>query len=175
MVARCETLEFRWLLAVNFDQGVLRVRGTDANDAISVEFNDEQTRIVVRDNASVRRYNVSDVLSIILAGRGGDDTLSLGANVFIPADIAGESGHDVLTGGSGRDRLFGGDDHDRMYGGAGNDTIRGEAGRDTLKGNGGRDSLLGGDGDDDAFGLAGNDTLDGEAGDDSLVGDSGID
>ena len=41
---RCEALEFRRLLAVNFDQGVLRVRGTEGNDVISVEFNEEQTR-----------------------------------------------------------------------------------------------------------------------------------
>src|SRR5215211_3905286 len=170
-----ELLERRRLLSFSFANGLLLVRGSGGDDVISIEFNAEGTRVVVRNNGSVRRYNVGDVRSIVLRGSFGNDSLTLAPNVFIPADIYGEGGFDGLFGGAGRDRLFGGADNDRLYGGTGNDTLRGEAGRDILKGQGGRDSLEGGDGDDDLFGAAGDDTLDGGAGDDSVVGDSGID
>ena len=81
MFALCEALEFRRLLTVTFDQGYLKVRGGEGDDVIFVEFNEELTRVVVRDNTSIRRFNVSDVFSITLLGRGGNDTLSLASNV----------------------------------------------------------------------------------------------
>src|SRR5215212_10798245 len=129
-----ETLEARRLLSVSFADGILRVRGTDADDVISVEADETGNRLAVRDNASVRRFNTADVRLILIVGRGGNDTLSLLPSVFVPSEIYGEGGIDRLNGGSGRDALFGGDGNDRLYGAVGNDTLSGENGRDVLKG-----------------------------------------
>src|SRR4051812_44623927 len=107
--ADVEPLEPRRLLSASFAGGVLSIRGTSSDDVISLAFNPEETRIVVSDNGAIRRFNISDVHLIVIAGREGNDSLSLASNVWIPADLYGQSGFDTLVGGAGRDRLFGGD------------------------------------------------------------------
>jgi Ca2+-binding RTX toxin-like protein len=85
----------------------------------------------------------------------GDDTVTLGATVPVPATIRGGEGADVLTGGAGNDKLIGGPGNDELtgrggddllIGGAGNDTLNGGAGDDTLRGGLGGNVLIGGPG-----------------------------
>ena len=165
-----EELERRRLLSVSFAAGIVRVIGTAGNDAITVDADGGVARLVVQDNASVRRFNTADVQMVLIDGRDGDDTISLTPAVTLPSQVYGEGGNDRLNGGAGRDALFGGDGGDRFYGGGGNDTLSGGNGRDVLKGQGGRDRMLGDDGNDNLVGSAGKDTLIGGNGNDYLEG-----
>jgi Ca2+-binding RTX toxin-like protein len=78
--------------------------------------------------------------SIVLAGLGGDDTLS--ATNF-PATTSV-----ILLGGEGDDHLTGGPTEDALVDGAGNDTVDAGAGDDAVPNNGGADHLHAGAGED---------------------------
>ena len=124
-MSNIELLEQRRHLSVSLASGILRIRGGEGDDVVLVEHDAGGGRIVVHDNTSIRRFNTSDVVLIQIAGRGGNDTLSVGPDVTLPSEIYGEAGFDRLNGGGGRDALFGGDDNDRLYGDRGNDTLSG--------------------------------------------------
>jgi RTX calcium-binding nonapeptide repeat (4 copies) len=76
----------------------------------------------------------------------GDDTVTLGRTVPVPATIRGGEGNDVLTGGAGPDKLIGGPGDDELNGRGGNDLLIGGSGNDTLIGGPGDDILRGGSG-----------------------------
>jgi Ca2+-binding RTX toxin-like protein len=76
----------------------------------------------------------------------GDDTVTLGHTVPVPATIRGGEGNDTLTGGAANDKLIGGPGNDELNGRAGNDLLIGGAGNDTLIGGPGDDILRGGPG-----------------------------
>jgi Ca2+-binding RTX toxin-like protein len=76
----------------------------------------------------------------------GNDTVTLGRTVPVPATIRGGEGNDVLTGGAGNDKLIGGPGDDELNGRAGNDVLIGGPGNDTLIGGPGEDKLIGGSG-----------------------------
>jgi Ca2+-binding RTX toxin-like protein len=76
----------------------------------------------------------------------GNDTVTLGKTVPVPATIRGGEGDDVLTGGAGADKLIGGPGDDELNGRGGNDVLLGGAGNDTLIGGPGTDTLNGGSG-----------------------------
>jgi Ca2+-binding RTX toxin-like protein len=89
----------------------------------------------------------------------GDDTVTLGATVPVPATIRGGEGADVLTGGNGNDKLIGGPGNDELIGRGGNDLLLGGAGNDTLIGGAGNDTLIGGIGQNVLVGGAGKNTI----------------
>jgi Ca2+-binding RTX toxin-like protein len=72
----------------------------------------------------------------------GNDTVTLGKTVPVPATIRGGEGDDVLTGGAGADKLIGGPGDDELNGRGGNDVLIGGSGDDTLIGGPGEDKLL---------------------------------
>jgi Ca2+-binding RTX toxin-like protein len=76
----------------------------------------------------------------------GDDTVTLGRTVPVPATIRGGEGDDVLTGGNGNDKLIGGSGDDELNGRGGDDLLIGGSGDDTLNGGPGEDRLIGGSG-----------------------------
>jgi Ca2+-binding RTX toxin-like protein len=76
----------------------------------------------------------------------GDDVVTLGRTVPVPATIRGGEGDDVLTGGAGNDKLIGGPGDDELIGRAGDDLLIGGSGNDTLIGGPGEDKLIGGSG-----------------------------
>jgi Ca2+-binding RTX toxin-like protein len=76
----------------------------------------------------------------------GNDTVTLGKTVPVPATIRGGEGNDVLTGGAGNDKLIGGPGNDELSGRTGNDVLIGGSGNDTLIGGPGEDTLIGGSG-----------------------------
>lgn len=106
-------------------------------------------------------------------GGNGDDTLTIGHRVVIPATLRGGPGRDTLAGGGAADKLMGGSGDDSLSGGGGPDTVYGGAGDDLEYGKFGDDNLLGGPGNDRLWGGAGNDTLRGGAGTDVLNGGPG--
>jgi Ca2+-binding RTX toxin-like protein len=64
----------------------------------------------------------------------GDDIVTLGRTVPVPATIRGGEGDDVLTGGAGADKLIGGPGDDELNGRGGNDALIGGPGEDTVNG-----------------------------------------
>jgi Ca2+-binding RTX toxin-like protein len=72
----------------------------------------------------------------------GNDTVTLGKTVPVPATIRGGEGDDVLTGGAGADKLIGGPGDDELNGRGGNDVLIGGSGDDLLIGGPGEDKLL---------------------------------
>lgn len=76
----------------------------------------------------------------------GNDVVTLGRTVPVPATIRGGEGDDVLTGGAGNDKLIGGPGNDELNGRGGNDMMMGGPGDDTLNGGPGEDKLIGGGG-----------------------------
>ena len=71
----------------------------------------------------------------------GDDTVTLGRTVPVPATIRGGEGNDVLTGGAGPDKLIGGPGNDELIGRGGNDLLIGGPGTDVLIGGPGQNTL----------------------------------
>ncbi|HEY2479197.1 MAG TPA: calcium-binding protein [Solirubrobacterales bacterium] len=76
----------------------------------------------------------------------GNDVVTLGRTVPVPATIRGGEGNDVLTGGAGNDKLIGGPGDDELVGRGGDDLLIGGSGNDTLLGGTGDDHLIGGSG-----------------------------
>jgi len=71
----------------------------------------------------------------------GNDVVTLGRTVPVPATIRGGEGNDVLTGGAGNDKLIGGPGDDKLLGGPGNDLLIGGSGEDKLIGGPGHNIL----------------------------------
>jgi hypothetical protein len=71
----------------------------------------------------------------------GDDVVTLGRTVPVPATIRGGEGDDLLTGGAGADKLVGGPGDDELIGRGGNDLLIGGTGVDTLIGGSGQNIL----------------------------------
>lgn len=90
---------------------------------------------------------------------GGDDSVSVAANVPVPVKMRAGEGNDILRGGAGPDRL---------YGSAGDDRLAGGRGDDHLNGGPGNDVVFGGPGDDVLMRGPGNDALRGGPGDDEF-------
>jgi Ca2+-binding RTX toxin-like protein len=79
---------------------------------------------------------------------GGNDSITVAAEISIPVTMRGGTGDDTLIGGSGPDKLIGGQGRDRLIGRGGNDVLYGGPGRDVLQGGPGDDTLVGGPGRD---------------------------
>ncbi|HTT95205.1 MAG TPA: hypothetical protein VMF55_11070 [Solirubrobacterales bacterium] len=71
----------------------------------------------------------------------GNDVVTLGRTVPVPATIRGGEGNDVLTGGAGNDKLIGGPGDDELFGRGGNDLLIGGPGNDKLFGGPGQNIL----------------------------------
>lgn len=71
----------------------------------------------------------------------GNDVVTLGRPVPVPATIRGGEGNDVLTGGAAADKLIGGPGDDELIGRGGNDLLIGGAGEDVLVGGTGQNTL----------------------------------
>jgi Ca2+-binding RTX toxin-like protein len=71
----------------------------------------------------------------------GNDVVTLGRTVPVPATIRGGEGDDVLTGGAGADKLIGGPGDDELIGRGGNDLLVGGSGVDQLNGGSGQNVL----------------------------------
>lgn len=96
--------------------------------------------------AEALRCEASAIAGFEINTGAGNDVVTLGRTVPVPATIRGGEGNDVLTGGAGNDLLSGGPGDDELIGRAGNDLLIGGPGNDTLIGGPGNDTLIGGPG-----------------------------
>jgi RTX calcium-binding nonapeptide repeat (4 copies) len=141
---------------------LLRVRGTNANDAIALRLaagNSAVVQVDIGDNGSADfSFPRAAIESISINARGGNDRVRIddanGAFTnAIPTRIEGGPGNDTIAGGAGAETL---------NGGLGNDTIDGNAGNDVSDLGPGDDSFVWDPGD-------GSDTIEGNDGTDTMV------
>lgn len=151
----------------------LAISGSERADNISILRQGQH--ILVLGAGAPQRYSFSQVTSISVNVRGGNDRVFIDPLLTIDATILGGSGNDTLHGGGGNDFIDGGSGNDLIFGMAGNDMLVGGDGNDRLYGGKGNDTLKGGSGNDWLYGELGDDTLDGEAGDDWMFSGPGTD
>jgi|GEM_PF-940841 len=127
-------------VTASFSNGQLTITGTEKSDFIVVR--KSNGRIFI-DGLSAS-FDSSQVKSIVLNARSGDDFVSLKAADFDgSATIQGGAGDDYLCGSKGNDTIYGGTGADRLYGEAGDDTLVAldSVCDDYLQGGIGRDSI----------------------------------
>lgn len=125
----------------------LVIRGDKHANAIDVALSETGNQIEVRvDNLGPVTFDLSQVRSYDIRGRGGNDDISVSVN--LPGRIRGGRGDDEIGGGTGAEKIWGGAGTDILTGGSGNDDLRGGSGNDTLDGSSGVDTLRGGAGHD---------------------------
>src|SRR5688500_7360833 len=151
-----ETLESRRLFAITLVDGLLTVDGTAGNDTISLT--SRGGTLTVRNGAERADVALADVDEVVVNALAGNDRITLGSRLDLPATIEAGDGADRVTGGAGDDLITGGAGNDRIAGGGGDDDLFGAAGNDRLYGNAGDDFLAGGDGFDLISGGAGFDS-----------------
>ena len=122
-------------------RGTLRVRGSEANDAIALRLAPGDPSVVqvdIGDDGSADfSFPRAGIEQISVEGRRGDDSLRIDdANgTFtnaIPTTIDGGPGNDTISGGAGAETLLGGPGNDRIDGNGGNDTADLGSGDDTF-------------------------------------------
>ena len=142
--------------------GLLRIRGTSADEKIALRLQAGQPGILqvdVGDDGSAEfEFARADVAEIELDARSGDDSVRIDEinGTFtntIPTTIDGAQGDDTLAGGSGAETIRGGPGDDLIDGNRGNDLAFMGAGEDTfvwdpgdgsdtIEGQGGEDTML---------------------------------
>jgi uncharacterized secreted protein with C-terminal beta-propeller domain len=191
-----ESLEARQLLSAAIQYGDWVIEGTDAADALIIQFkpggtqtlqavlnnqtfevtqgsiDDLRIEMGAGDDSIVFKTPILWVDEVVIHGGDGNDSIS---GSPLNDEIRGDNGDDVILGRGGDDDLDGGVGKDLIIGGSGNDEIQGQAGDDSISGGAGQDSINGNGGNDSEFGGDGNDLLVGNAGDDSIHGGDGND
>lgn len=172
-----EGLETRRLLAADvvaeLNGGLLEVTGTNKADVITVELSTSVSgQLDVLSGTMIKQsFTASQVTSIHVEGKAGNDTITIGAGITVPVTVEGDSGNDTLNGGDGDDDLLGDSGNDTLNGGAGDDNCHGGSGNDIINGGDDDDLLRGDSGKDDINGGAGNDNCDGGNSSDDVSGD----
>lgn len=126
-----------------FDNGVVRIFGTEHDDRINVSIENASTLMVVV-NGTFTSFSLATITSIRVEALGGADSVTMvpgqGVSFKIPVYAFGGDGNDFLQGEGGNDFLDGGAGSDTLYGKAGNDTLVGDD-NDSLDGGTGANVL----------------------------------
>jgi Ca2+-binding RTX toxin-like protein len=183
-------LELRLLLAVSaaLEGKTLVVNDDAVNETITISQTDSKYKVAFEVAEKEFSFQKSKVNKIVVNAGAGDDTVTMDADIEVPATMNGGDGDDRLTGGAGADVLNGQNGWNFLYGGAGNDTLNAGGGAYSceLHGGSGDDRLVGGThtvtglygdgGDDELIGAANNTTsFDGGKGNDTMTGGTASD
>ena len=164
---------------VRLENGVLIITGTNASEFIRLHGSQNGISVFVYNFATRERirerFRQSDVVSIAVDAKGGDDRVYLNGQITQDSVIELGAGIDRAYGGRGSDVINGGADRDFLFGGDGDDVINGGDDTDLIRGGNGNDLLRGGDGINFVFGDRGNDILVGGTQFDYLNGGGGRD
>lgn len=127
--------------------GTVHVQGNDLRDSVQISRKILTSGVEVLQVSTIgttRQYTYSTVTDIRIRTHGGNDTISLAANVTNPLVAFAGDGLDTVFGGAGRDQIYGGAGADELHGRDGDDTLYGQSGDDLVLGEGGNDYLIGG-------------------------------
>jgi Ca2+-binding RTX toxin-like protein len=140
----------------------LYLSGADANESVVASYGSGQVAFTVGGNPAGSFPVGEPPDTILLAGNGGNDTLTASQGFPLSTSI-------VLLGGEGNDNLTGGETEDALIDGAGNDSVNAGGGDDAVPNNGGADQLDAGAGDDlfISNAVCDGDSLDGGTGSDN--------
>jgi Ca2+-binding RTX toxin-like protein len=135
----------------------LVLAGTSGNDRITIELSEDGRSYEIESASPLqvggtvcthpeKRQEALICEAAPIAGfeintGAGNDVVTLGRDVPVPATIRGGEGDDVLTGGAAADKLIGGPGDDELIGRGGNDLLIGGAGEDKLVGGPGQNTL----------------------------------
>lgn len=114
--------------------------GSDGDDVLVASYSDNPPQVTLTANGNPAGTFPDSPDSILLAGLGGDDTLS--------ATNFPETTSVILVGGDGEDNLTGGNTEDALVDGPGDDVSHAGGGDDAVPNNTGGDELDAGPGDD---------------------------
>ncbi|MDB5294374.1 MAG: calcium-binding protein [Phycisphaerales bacterium] len=165
-----ETLEVRQLMSATLNPAthLLTVNGTGGNDVINVALSADGKKVVVTQNGATQSFLKSQVTKIKASGYAGNDDISIGTTVKIPAELHAGPGPgpvnylkgETLRGGGGNDALYADSPTNALlYGRGGNDAIHTAS----------ESAAYGGDGNDTIFVDGIEVTAHGENGDDAFV------
>jgi hypothetical protein len=113
--------------------GVLRVHGTDGDDAIVIQRSESQPhKLQVTVNGESRLFRAGKVHRIRVYAHDGDDSVEFSEAVRTRATIVGGAGDDEILGGSGKDLILGGDGEDDLAGGPNRDKLFAGEGEDVF-------------------------------------------
>lgn len=97
----------RFVETVFLSGSTLRITGTDNADIISVgQIN--PTTLVVNFNGASSTFDPSQVTAISIKAQGGNDTITIGSTVSLPATVDAGAGNDLISAGAGNETLAGG-------------------------------------------------------------------
>jgi Ca2+-binding RTX toxin-like protein len=178
------------LLLNDVDGGAIEIKLTAPTNAISLAFGDDSTSMDPTDQAELKVYRGSTLVSQVDVSVNANETMDQtigvsGQGLFNRATFryvdllgAGKTGFgqiidDVTV--SPLCTITGTPGNNHLVGTPGNDVICGDAGRDTIRGGGGADLIYGGSGGDTVRGGKGKDVLVGSSGKDHLIGGKGRD
>ncbi len=139
--------------ALSLENGILTIRGTEADDYVRVSQVGENSVVIKhwapRDGFGTRltpglERQFDGVVQIVIYGGAGDDDIYTNPVDTNPIDmiIHGDDGRDHIAGGSGNDLLYGGEGHDQLFGGDGNDLLDGGLDIDSVRGEAGNDIYI---------------------------------
>lgn len=133
--------------AVTVDpEGIVRIGGTSADDAITVTHDADNQHLEVTMNGSVvsNAVPLAHISEIRVWGLPGHDRIEL-VDLAFPSMLDGGDGDDWLEGGAGEDLIFGRAGADTLIGASGNDFLIGGVGSDRIVGSAGHDILVAGE------------------------------
>jgi uncharacterized delta-60 repeat protein len=111
--------------------GVLTILGSAGSDTISINLASDPgdgrpLEVTLNGHARTFRpdhFGALPVSRVAVFSRGGDEFVTVGADVPLPAFLHGGAGNDTLTGGAGDDVLLGGPGNDLLNGMGGNNRV----------------------------------------------------
>jgi Ca2+-binding RTX toxin-like protein len=117
---------------VNATKTALMVGGTTGNDVIKFSKDRSGGVKVVMNKVTLGVFNPTG--RVVAFGQAGNDDISIGATILLPAEFYGGEGNDKLKAGKAGSILVGGPGNDKLSGGAGRDLLIGGDGADQLSG-----------------------------------------
>src|SRR5688572_21728289 len=101
-----ESLEKRQLMSATLRNGVLTIEGTELADVIAVS--QDATRVRVNENGVASAFAASQVRSVVVNAKGGNDQILGRTNLKKPLTLRGGEDNDTLVGGAAADTFEGG-------------------------------------------------------------------
>src|SRR5437868_4973687 len=101
-----ESLDRRSLLSVTLANGLLDVFGSTGPDVIRItQPAAGKIRATCDSTGDNQTFDLSAVRNILVRSRGGDDTVVVGPNITVPAEVRAWAGDDTVLGGGGNDTI----------------------------------------------------------------------
>jgi Ca2+-binding RTX toxin-like protein len=139
-VAAASTTQSRRALAASEGSVNVVLAGSPGEDHITINLSADGTAYEIESATPLevggtvcthpeRRAEALNCQATTIAGfeintGAGNDVVTIGRTVPVPATIRGGEGDDVLTGGAGNDKLIGGPGEDKLFGGPGHNILR---------------------------------------------------